>query len=175
MKQIAKILILMVGLTCLAPNAYASKYKNYLPQEWEFSILFKNLPQPIQCWESGNRGTLKSTVNDHRAKLRVSGFPDARTLVCKLENGKSFDIDMQFLFGVDRQRRSMGAEHLEGEIRKIDIVVKFMGLASGSPTYNSHAFFFTSRGKSKHIYHPEEMYYAFFPERANRPTRRWKP
>lgn len=166
------ILALMIGL---AGTAQAKTKASYPPETWVMTVSFNNFPHHIACREENGRGTVKETRVGRNVSYKITGFPQADRLICDVSTGKSFAVNMAFLFGQGRTKREMGGAYLAGEIKSIDLKVRYQSNAVGYGNYKAHVFLKTYRGRKKIIYAADDMFAAFFPRRASQPKKRWKP
>ena len=150
----------------LCTASLASSKELYPPESWVMTVKFLNFPYEIDCVEERNRGK----VTKSRQTYKITGFPDADRLICTVPNGRSFVINMKFMFGVGRTKRVMGGEFFEGEIRRIDLKVKH----EVHQAYKAHVRLKTIFGKERVPFFTSDMQKAFFPEQTDLPTRRWK-
>jgi hypothetical protein len=174
MKALLIVTIITLSLALPGSVTLAAGKKPYLPQKWEMTVKFLNFPYDISCAEEHGRGTVVKSGSGRSFNYRITGFPAADRLICEVPNGRSFAINMKFLFGTGNTKRVMGRSYFEGEIRRIDLKVQHHVNTGGYGSYKAHVKLFTTRGKDRVIYSDEDMLYAFFPDRANLPERRWK-
>lgn len=174
MPAFIKTAVLALSISLLGQAASAADKKLYPPEKWEMNVKFLNFPYDIACAEERGRGKLAKSGSHRSISYRITGFPAADRLICSLPNGRSFAVNMKFLFGVGNQKRRMGREYFAGEIRRIDLKIQHQVNAVGYQSYKSHVKLYTIRGKERVIYSDTDMLYAFFPDRANLPQRRWK-
>lgn len=151
---------------------------NYPPESWVFKLEFRRFPWPIDCREFNNRGTLTKRGSGRIWTYELSGFPAADGLYCTVNKDpkRVITINAAHIFGVGRKKRVMGGEYFEGEVKRVDLKVKYQSNAVGYGSYKGYAHRYTVFGKDRIIYSEDSMLYAFFPERRYEQTKkRWKP
>lgn len=172
------LFIATLALPATAQNLRSNRPQaNYAPETWEFNLKFRRFPWEVDCVEKNNRGMLKKNGGGRHVTYELMGFPAADGLICTVDNTpkRSFEIDVDNLFGVGRKKRVMGGEYFEGEVKRVDLDVLFQSNAIGYGSYKGHAKRYTVFGKDRIIYSEQGMFEAFFPERADQPVKRWKP
>ncbi|TKZ20924.1 hypothetical protein FAP39_08915 [Shimia litoralis] len=175
MKHIIKQVILATAMIGMATVSTAASSKNlYPPEDWVFTVAFQRFPYEITCHEVNNRGKVVKKGSGGNVTYTVTGFKAADRLICTVPNGRKFTLNMKFMFGVGRTKRVMGGEYFEGEIKRLDLKVKYQR-SGGQNTYKSHVTIRSIKGKERVIYAADDMLFAIFPELANQPKKRWKP
>ncbi|MDP2580396.1 hypothetical protein Q8W37_10670 [Shimia thalassica] len=171
----ALALLISCGMASAGKITSSTPQPAYPPKDWVFIADFRNFPYEIQCREETGKGTVTKSGSGSNVSYKVTNFDEAETLICTVPRDRSFKLNVKYLLGYGNTERRMGAEYFAGEIRKINLKVQYQGRGTTYPSYKAHVKLFTVFGKERVIYSAQDMFAAFFPERANQPVRRWKP
>lgn len=165
MKWLVSIVLCLTTVT-----ASAETYAPYPAESWVFTVEFRRFRDIPDCAEEKGRGQLTQKAGGDRATYVLTGFPQARRLVCKLSNGKSFVMDAWFLFDAPEDGWKGPVEMMKrGQIRDISARVTYKKKAR---MVDGYIDFITYKGKYRENAYWSEIYHALVP--YPREVGRWK-
>lgn len=149
-------------LSLMAVATNAETYAPYPAESWIFTVEFRRFSDIPECAEEKGRGHLTKKAGGRRATYVLTGFPQARRLVCKLSNGQSFVMDAWFLFDAPEDGWKGVVEMMKrGEIREITARVvykKKAQMVDGYVEFVTHKGNYRENAYWSHIYHALQPY-----------------
>ena len=161
---------LITAIAMLASTASAETYAPYPAETWVFKVEFRRFRDIPQCAEEKGRGHLTKQTGGGRATYVLTGFPQARRLVCKLSNGQSFIVDAWHLFDIPEDGWKGPVEMMKrGDIREITARATYKKKAH---MVDGYIDFETYKGRYRENAFWSEIHYALEP--CPRKVGRWE-